>query len=805
MHGEFRSWVDVSPASTERVTTVAGWVYALEGKIDGVRARAREYKWDGEYGFPRPDVGVAFSAVEQAMRCGFRIDLPWLLGTDEELTLEAHLDGEWRSFVQFGIQTAPPLPWYAYAFARLRSRVRRKRKGRDSYEGFERGYVCWIDQPADWKTTHRQFVVSGWCFNRKGGGLDGVRAWVAQKCYTGRLRLPRPDVAASLGSRPDIANSGFEVAVENHAVYPTTFRLEVSHTDGIWREVFRKNLGRGRKGGSSKDVASLGYPEWIKRYDSLSSSDRRAIASHIESFKHSPEFSVVITLEDTEQGHLREAIRSLRQQLYPHWKLYFRSRNSNEDAVAQKLERFARSDHRITAQMNVPIKSKGDGFVLFLGECDRLAPAALYDAAVALEGNPHLRVIYSDEDQLDEQGRRERPFFKPEWNETLFRESNYLGGLCLLRNEQRWPEPGSEVEPFELLLAQIKAAAAGEIGHLPRILYHRRGKSRKEGKHETCLIETDLEERGIAAQVFPVAETDLRRVRYLIRRPVPPVSVIIPTRDYVQLLRPCLDSLLHSTSYQHFEVVIVDNGTTEADALAYLESVAHDPRVRILPKNEEFNYSRLNNLAVSQCESDFVVLLNNDIVVIQPEWLEELVSQGLREGVGAVGPRLLYPDGYIQQAGVILGAGQHGVAEVAHRGLGGQYVGYAGRAALAQELSSVGAACMLVRRSAYLEVGGFDEQHLKVAFNDIDFCLKLRQRGYKIVYTPHTSLYHLEHASRGWENTTSKRERFMEEIRYMKEKWGNLLVTDPAYSPNLSLGEDLFELAFPPRVSKPWV
>jgi GT2 family glycosyltransferase len=249
---------------------------------------------------------------------------------------------------------------------------------------------------------------------------------------------------------------------------------------------------------------------------------------------------------------------------------------------------------------------------------------------------------------------------------------------------------------------------------------------------------------------------------------------------------------------------VIDNGSKDPATLAYLEEIARDSRVRVLPWHEEFNYSQLNNFGVQQAEADFIALLNNDVIVISPDWLEELVSQAMQTGVGAVVPRLLYPDERVQQAGVILGGGPHGVAEVAHKGLRKEDPGYGDRAVLAQELSAVGAACLVVKREIYLEVGGFDDQHLAVAFNDIDFCLKLKERGYRMIYTPFAELYHLEHASRGFENTTGKQERFSREIDFMKKKWGNKLLVDPAYNPNLSLGEELFGLAFPPRITPPW-
>ena len=317
-------------------------------------------------------------------------------------------------------------------------------------------------------------------------------------------------------------------------------------------------------------------------------------------------------------------------------------------------------------------------------------------------------------------------------------------------------------------------------------------------------MQEHLKRQGIAAEVTLQINQNYRRVRYMIPGVRPSVSIIIPTRDMSQLLRPCLESILEKTTYSPFEIIVVDNGSRDAATLNYLAEVSRDSRVHLLRLDEEFNYSRLINLGVQNSEAEFVALVNNDVMVINPEWLEEMVSQAMQPGIGAVGPRLLYPDGRIQQAGVILGAGLHGVAEVAHRGLPKGDQGYFGRAALAQELSAVGAACMLVRRSAYLEVGGFDEENLKIAFNDIDFCLKLLERGARILYTPYAELYHHEHASRGSEYTAANEQRFAREIEFMKKKWKETLLTDRNYNPNLSLGRELFAPAFPPRVTKPW-
>jgi GT2 family glycosyltransferase len=315
-------------------------------------------------------------------------------------------------------------------------------------------------------------------------------------------------------------------------------------------------------------------------------------------------------------------------------------------------------------------------------------------------------------------------------------------------------------------------------------------------------VQEHLARRGIAAEVISAGDEDFRRVRYFLPNEKPSVSIVILTRDLVERLEPCVTSILEKTTYPKFELVLIDNGSKDRAALIFLAESEKDRRVRVLRRDEEFNYGRLNNFAVRNVGSEFVALLNNDLTVISPDWLEEMVSQAIQPGIAAVGARLLYPDDRIQHAGVILGGG--GVAAHAHKGLPRANHGYFSRAILAQELSAVTAACMLVRRGAYLEVGGLDEEHLKVAFNDVDFCLRLRQHGYLIIYTPYAELYHFESASRGLEDTVMKSQRFEAEIKYMRDTWGDALQNDPAYNPNFSLASAGFTLAFPPRLQVPW-
>ncbi|MBA3543181.1 MAG: glycosyltransferase [Chthoniobacterales bacterium] len=636
----------------------------------------------------------------------------------------------------------------------------------------------------------RRFSLSGWCFTKSGAPIENLRVCIGSQSFPVRSGLSRPDVVAVYGNRPGALESGFEVNVEMPAGNFALLRFEAKDPGGRWREVFHKRI-RSRLG-KGEPSADRSYEAWIKRYDTLSSADRTGIRAHIRTFPTQPCFDVVMTLSDPAMGRLEASLKSVRAQFYPNWQLWVVAGKPGSDRARRVLSRFAKLDRRIHIVSDTR-EAEGD-FCVRLDAGDLFAPTALYLCAHEINQRSDLQLIYSDEDQLDAACRRTDPNCKPDWNATLFQEQNYLGKLIIFRRclgELVGSQDDAErADDDEVIFRCVDKSEPAQIRHLPWVLYHRRA----AGAGGT----------GAVPSVFGGETRTGRRPSLQHHSPSISVSIIIPTRDWVHLLEPCVSSILDKTTYSNFEIIIVDNGSRDSAALGYLAAVAREPRVRILRRDEEFNYSRLNNVAVLSSEAEFVALVNNDIVVSTPEWLDEMVSRAMSPKVGAVGPRLLYPDGRIQQAGVILGAGLHGVAEVAHRGLPRGDPGYFGRAGFAQELSAVGAACMVVRRSVYLEVGGFDEERLKVAFNDIDFCLKLRARGYRIIYTPYAELFHLEHASRGHENTEGKKLRFDAEIEYMKEKWGEALLSDPAYNPNLSLGEELFTLAFPPRVKKPW-
>jgi GT2 family glycosyltransferase len=299
-----------------------------------------------------------------------------------------------------------------------------------------------------------------------------------------------------------------------------------------------------------------------------------------------------------------------------------------------------------------------------------------------------------------------------------------------------------------------------------------------------------LERRDLPATVEHAEVAHSYRVQPVLSE-LPLVSIIIPTRDALELVSVCIDSLLSKTNYGHFEVIVVDNGTTDSAALGYLDGVRRVERVRVLRDDRPFNFSALNNRAVEQASGRVLCLLNNDIEIIEPGWLTQLVAHAVRPDVGCVGAKLLFPDDTIQHAGVLLGL--HGLAGHPYRRMSARHPGYYGRLTVTHGISAVTAACLVVERDIYRKLGGFDEQ-LAVAFNDVDFCIKVREAGYRNVMVPTVALVHHESATRGLDQARLKRQRFMREVERMKERWGGLLYDDPHYSPHLSLEHDDYSL-----------
>jgi GT2 family glycosyltransferase len=591
----------------------------------------------------------------------------------------------------------------------------------------------------------------------------------------------------------------------------------------LWRRegyrVFRRVLSEELFGGIS-------YAKWVKSYDALSDDDRRLIALHIDQLSEGPRISIVMPVYNTPAKWLRAAITSVRTQLYPNWELCIADDASSEPHVREILESATRGDSRIkvvyrtvnghiSAASNSALELATGQFVALLDHDDELAEHALYLVAAALEDSPDLDLIYSDEDKVDQRGRRYAPYFKPDWNPELFMGQNMISHLgvyrtSLVRAVGGFREGFEGAQDWDLAMRVVDATDSKRIHHIPHLLYHWRAisgstaKGTKEKEYAVPavrkMLNDHLRRKKIRADIQSVIGGHFR-VQYALPDPLPLVSIIVPTRNGLDLLRRCIAGLFHNTAYSAIEIIVVDNRSDDPATMAYLGELKSSGRVRILRYDAPFNFSAINNMAVKQAKGELVCLLNNDVEPINADWLREMVSHAWRSGVGAVGAMLYYPDDTIQHAGVYLDgyvADHFYVGQL--RGIGGDM----NRARLVQELSAVTAACLVVRKSVWDEVGGLDEDRLAVAFNDIDFCLKVKERGYRNVWTPFAELYHHESATRGSDETRDKRGRFQREIDWMRERWGHRLQCDRAVNPNRAFSDPTRRLADPPRSVKPW-
>ena len=432
-----------------------------------------------------------------------------------------------------------------------------------------------------------------------------------------------------------------------------------------------------------------------------------------------------------------------------------------------------------------------------------LASAALGCFAEVLPQVPDARLIYSDEDSISAAGRRAAPQFKSGWNPDLLYSGNYIGDFFLLSSrcvsELGVVDFSSPAWSLDLLLRVERLAngCEGAILHIPRVLRHRfsdlgRGASASSEREREVLEAhfTASGQEGVAVDSHKVS--GLRSVHWPVGEKPPLVSLLIPTRDMLPVLKLCVDSILEKTTYRNYEILILDNQSVEPETLAYFAELELRPNIRILRYDAPFNYSAINNFGVCHARGDIIGLVNNDIEVINPEWLGEMVGHVRREAVGCVGAKLFYGDGRIQHAGVVVGLG--GLAGHVHKFLPADARGYMNRLQTTQAFSAVTAACLLVRKSVFETVGGLNERDLQVAFNDVDLCLKVQKAGYRNIWTPHAKLYHHESVSRGIDNTREKRARFERESRYLRAAWPEFLDNpgrDPYYSPFLThVGED---------------
>ena len=541
------------------------------------------------------------------------------------------------------------------------------------------------------------------------------------------------------------------------------------------------------------------YQKFIEE-NTLSLADLRTIKKDLESFEYKPLISILVPVYNVPEVWLRKAIKSVLAQHYTKWELCLVDDASTEPHIRTVMQEFAHQDSRIRVHFrpqnggivkasNAALKMAKGAYVGLLDNDDELAPEALYEVLKALQKNRY-DLIYSDEDKLEMDGSRTDPFFKPDYDQDLFLSNNYICHFSVLRRKiveevGGFRENTDGSQDYDLLLRFTDKKR--QICHVPRILYHWRKipgstAARTDAKpyaYEAAkkALRDALRRRGIRGEVTDGVWKGSYRVRREIQGE-PLISIIIPFRDQVEVLKACLDSIFAKTTWQNYEILLVNNASELLQTREYMREIEHCPRVRLLHYNAPFNYSALNNFASIRAAGEYLLLLNNDTEVIEPDWLQNMLEHAQRPEVGAVGAKLLYPNDTVQHAGVVLGIG--GAANHAFAHTQKDQYGYFGQLSVVREYSAVTGACLMMRREIFDEMDGLDEENLAVSFNDVDFCLRLREKGYLVVYTPYAVLYHHESLTRGYNVS------FNEEYYLRRRHQGIFQQGDPYYNPNLS-------------------
>jgi len=567
------------------------------------------------------------------------------------------------------------------------------------------------------------------------------------------------------------------------------------------------------------------YQKWHTEYGELREKDIQELTLSLKKDDIQPLISIIMPVYEPNLVWLEEAIESVKEQIYPNWELCIVDDYSTRGKVRDFLIELSKNDGRIKVALhdknkniseasNSAINLASGEFIALMDQDDLITKHALCLAVKVINSTPDVQLIYSDEDKINEDKILFDPYFKTDWNKDLFYSQNMFSHFGIFRKDLVESVGSFRVglegaQDYDLVLRCIEKIDQEKIVHIPHVLYHWRSHSdstafssntKPYARNASVMALNDHFSRlKIKANAQYVENTGYYRVNYMLPDVQPLVTIIIPTYNNYKLIKQCVDSIFQKTTYLNYEVLIINNGSDDKKVLNYFESLSDISNCQVVEDDGEFNFSRINNTAVYEhSNGDIVCLLNDDTEVISPDWLTEMVSHALRPEIGAVGAKLWYKNNTLQHGGVILGIG--GIADHAHKRFGLHSLGYFSRMVLVSQFSAVTAACLVVRKSVYQEVGGLDECNLSVAFNDVDFCLKVRDAGYKNLWTPYAELYHYESVSRGYEDSLEKKERFEKEVIFMQTKWKEIIENDPAYSPNLTIHTTNFSYAFPPRV-----
>ena len=553
-------------------------------------------------------------------------------------------------------------------------------------------------------------------------------------------------------------------------------------------------------------IKDKNYAAW---YEKNKVSEEELAIQRNKEFPYMPLFSILVPVYNTPIPYLREMLDSVRNQTYQKWQLCIANASPDNEEMQRVLADYSAKDVRVrfcNLKENLGIAentnrafamAKGE-FMGLLDHDDLLAPNALYEIVNALQDHPQADALYTDEDKvttdLDEHFQ---PHLKPDFNLDLLRSNNYICHFFVVRRSIVEKTGGFRKEfdgaqDYDFIFRCTENAR--EVLHVPEILYHWRTHKASTADNPASkmyafeagkrAIEAHLERTGTKGTVSHTQDLGFYRVKYPVQGE-PLVSVIIPNKDEKETLQTCLESLKKNTSYQNFEIIIIENNSTTEEIFKYYKELSRDQQIHLLRWGKEFNYSAINNFGVAHARGEYLLFLNNDVKSIEPDWMEEMLGVCQRPEVGGVGAKLIYPDNTIQHAGCVIGMG--GIAGHMFVDMPADRTGYLHKASLLQDMSAVTAACLMMKKEVFEQAGGFTEE-LAVAFNDVDLCLKVRKNNHLVVYDPYAKLYHMESKTRGAEDSKEKVRRFQTEIEYMRCHWMDILKNgDPYYNKNLSL------------------
>ncbi|MGN0256313.1 MAG: glycosyltransferase family 2 protein [Chordicoccus sp.] len=664
-------------------------------------------------------------------------------------------------------------------------------------------------------------IIEGWIASRSGDDCV-IRVYDAanEKIRASVTRYSRNDVIAAQ-HLPENALPGFHVEIRYEDAKNLPLRLVVKQGRHFFQiplkleMSYEKRVESWKKMGENGIIVDIDYNDWT-RLVRLDEMEKKLPEERRTTFPYMPLFSVVVPLYRTPEKYLRELADSFIGQSYANWELILSDGSGPDSPLTELLDELEAKDPRIRSvrngrqlhiseNTNEAIRAAKGDFIVFCDHDDLVTSDALFENAKAINAHPDVCMLYSDEDKISDDHIYSEPHFKPDFNYDLLMTNNYICHLNVVRRSLI-DEAGmldsryNGAQDYDFVLRCIEKT--DRIVHIPKVLYHWRISENSTAMNQDSkryafdagrrAVQAHWDRVGIPAMTEDGERLGLYRTHFLWKEK-PLVSILIPNKDHRADLEKCIRSIEEKSAYRNFEIIVIENNSDEHATFAYYDELKKQyDNVRIITYEGGFNYSAINNFGVREAKGEYLLFLNNDTEMIDGSCLDEMLGFALRPDVGAVGARLFYDDDTVQHAGVIVGLG--GIAGHAFSRAPRESTGYMNRMITAMDMSAVTAACMMVRRSVFEETGGFSEE-LAVAFNDIDFCMKVTTAGYRIVYSPYAELYHYESKSRGFEDTPEKQKRFENEVHTFEKKWPDILKNgDPCYNPNMTLRHAGYEL-----------